>query len=327
MGREWEKRNKTLRQMPKGGRNMNSIGQLQDFFCRYRQFVSQNHQDYHGGLVSFFDRMRPESSRLLAKVREDASATSTPDLRVAFHETVDFQDFFCRYGQFIVDAEKQSCSAFGNFFDRVGPDLTRLLEAVRQEERFVAPRFNIFTALHIERKETVLHTPMLAHLLDPSASHSQGSIFLRRFFEILGRLPCSVPPDISSEGGQWTVLREFYIAGVGILDLLIENPGKKYIIVIENKIDANDHSDQLPRYKEWMEKNRSDYKWRQLLYLTPDGRCPTSSESRDWLCLSYNKDIRRFLKEALQDVKAPAVQELVRQYLAILTHWMEDSDD
>ena len=247
----------------------------------------------------------------------------------------EFGDFFRRYQQLTGDAgiegndeaDTPCCDDFIGSFNRIRPEFSRLLEAVRQEEKEFAPRFNIYRALHIERKEAVCHTPMLAHLLDPSASHGQGMAFLKPFLNMVQRRSVSKPPDGFLEGGHWTVLREFYIAGVGILDVLIENPGKKCIVVIENKIDANDHLGQLPNYKAWAEESRRDYDWRYLIYLTPDGRCPKSEKARDWLCLSYKKDIRAVLKEALHEVNAIPVQEAVRQYLSILSELSEDSDD
>ena len=247
---------------------------------------------------------------------------------------VEFGDFFRRYQQFVGDAgiggdeaETPCGDDFIRFFDGIRPELSCLLEAVRREDQELAPRFNIFRALHIEHKEAVCHTPMLAHLLDPSGSHGQGMAFLKPFLNMVQQRSDSKPPDGFLEGGHWTVLREFCIAGVGILDVLIDNPGKKCVIVIENKIEADDHAGQLPNYKAWVEESRHDYDWRHLIYLTPDGRCPKSQKTRDWLCLSYKKDIRAVLKEALHEVNAPPVQEAVRQYLSILSELSEDSDD
>ncbi len=238
-----------------------------------------------------------------------------------------FQDFFRRYRESVGGSNDDDCDSLARFFDRVRPEMARLREAVLQEEKDSAPDFNIFRALRLERKETVLHTPMLAHLLDPSASHGQGVLFLRGFLKVVLRHPCSVPSDESVEGGHWMVLREFYIAGVGIIDLLIENPGKKCIIVIENKIDADDHSGQLRQYQEWVASNRPDYRWRQLIYLTPDGRCPTSDKADSWLCLSHRRNVSQFLEESLGEVKPPSVRAIVQQYIAILKHLTEDNDD
>lgn len=239
----------------------------------------------------------------------------------------EFQDFFRRYQQWAGNGQEHQCDSLARFFSRVRPEMARLREAVLQEQKEFAPDFNIFRALRVERKEAVLHTPMLAHLLDPSATHGQGLAFLRSFLNMSRRHSHSVVPDELVDGGHWMVLREFYIAGAGILDVLIENPSKRCIIVIENKIDADDHSGQLHQYQTWIEKNRSDYQWRHMIYLTPDGRCSISNRADSWLRLSYRHDISWFLDDALRVVKPPAVRQVVQQYRAILKDLTEDDDD
>ena len=186
-------------------------------------------------------------------------------------QIADFRGFFDRGGQFEQERYEESVTSFG----RVRSKLPSLLEDVRQEEMSFAPRFNIFRALDIERKEDDLHTPMLAHLLDPSAQHSQGNVFLKHFFETIRRHRPDVPEANLLEGGHWTIQREFYIGG-GTVDLLIENAGRRYVVVVENKIDTDDHDDQIPRYYKWLMTHRRDYKWQLLIYLTPEGRRPLS---------------------------------------------------
>ena len=142
-----------------------------------------------------------------------------------------------------------------------------------------------------------------------------------------------MPADESFDDDRWMIQKEVYIGcggdeeQGGIIDILIENAKKKHIIVIENKIDTDDHGDQLYRYYCWMEKYRRDYKWRQLIYLTPEGRCPKSNKKCELICISYKKHIRDFLNASLKDVKAPPVREIVNQYLAILEDLTEDYDD
>lgn len=244
-----------------------------------------------------------------------------------------YQAFFRRYQVFMLSVEQESEVGWGAFCGRVRTSLPQLLKAVRSEEAQVAPDFNIFRTLGLERLEEAFHTPMLAYLLDPSATHSQGSLFLKAFFNMLHdrlrRKGCSVPPLERLDEGQWAVRREFYIGGSrkgGRLDLLIENARNKYIVVIENKIATDDSPDQLQHYYDWLTKHRSDYQWRELIYLTPDGRYPKYAKCK-CLRLSYAKDISTFLNAAMKDVKAPAVRMIVRQYLVLLGSLAEEDDD
>jgi len=234
-----------------------------------------------------------------------------------------FRDFFGRYNEF----ERERHDKRAAFLGRVRSGLPPLLEDVRQEERFFAPRFNIFRALNLERKEDDLHTPILAYLLNPLAQHGQGDLFLRHFFEVIRKRQRGLSEAHLLSGGHWTVQREYYLGSGGIADLLVENARKKYVVLIENKIDTDDHDDQIPRYHQWLADHRRDYEWRLLVYLTPDGRHPLSCKDCRYLTVSYRKEIVGFLAAALREVSARPVREVVRQYLVILRDWVEDKDD
>jgi hypothetical protein len=154
-------------------------------------------------------------------------------------------------------------------------------------------------------------------------------LFLRSFFDAALEHPEFIPPDGPIEEGHWLVQKEFYIADVGELDLLIENARKKYIIVIENKIDSDDPRRQLSKYRDWMDGARADYdsRQRQLIYLTPNGRPPIFGKGCKCLRFSYNNNIRGFLDAALKEVQAAPVKEIVRQYLAVVNALTEERDE
>jgi hypothetical protein len=199
------------------------------------------------------------------------------------------------------------------------PVLRRLRDAASRDEAINAPRFNVFRALEIERNEDVCHTRMLAHLLDPSASHGQGTLFLKAFLIAASRHQRFVLPRGPLEEGYWLIQKEFFAGAVdGYIDLLIENARKRYLLVVENKIDSGEHGDQRTRYRNWMETNRPSYECRQLVYLTPDGRPPKSASGAHCVCLSYVTHIVDFLRAASREVQAVSVREAVRQYLSAL---------
>ncbi len=252
----------------------------------------------------------------------------------------EFGAFFDRFRRFQdVDHDKWAA-----YMDRVRSELPGLQQAVRREALQSAPHFNIFRILNIVQKEAEFHTAFLEHLLDPSATHGQGLLFLECLFDCWkDRLS---QPSAPLDDGNWLVRSEFHVPGFGILDLLIENDKKKYVLVIENKIGSDDHGDQLPRYREWMDMYRQGWT-RQLVYLTPNGRCPTLSICSECLsrdrdtracgpkkscpgrckCVSYNQEIRGFLTSASQRIKALPVRAIVGQYLDILDDVIEDYND
>jgi hypothetical protein len=237
-------------------------------------------------------------------------------------EISEFTDFLARYRQFTCRGDQQAFAGLPAFFDRVRSEWPRLMEGLRQEAITEAPGFNVFRILHLERKETSLHTPMLGHLLDPTASHGQGLVFLRAFLNGLRERHAVDLPD--ADAGRWTVRTEFDIGLHGRLDLLIENPSRKCFIVIENKVDTHDHGHQLRNYREWIKEHRADCR-QTLIYLTPDGRCP--KKRTDCLCLSYQRDVLGFLRKASSEIAAPPVNEIVRQYCAIIESWLENFDE
>ncbi len=57
------------------------------------------------------------------------------------------------------------------------------------------------------------------------------------------------------------------------IDILIQSTRNKLICAIENKVDSEEHSNQLWRYHQVIKKEYSDYR-KILIYLTPEGDIP-----------------------------------------------------
>ncbi len=151
-------------------------------------------------------------------------------------------------------------------------------------------KFNIFDALEIARVE-IRHSNFLAFILDPAESHGQGQLFLKAILmDLLKAAPAELRPlsPIELDG---TDLR-----GVEVrrewehIDLLIACRQPAFFIVIENKVGAQEHSNQLRRYEQAMNRHYPDAH-PLYVYLTPIGDEP--SEDR-WVSYSY-EDIHRVL--------------------------------
>lgn len=134
-------------------------------------------------------------------------------------------------------------------------------EALAALERFVVDnddlselqsrigRFNIFDARGIARVE-IRHSNFLAFLLDPAESHGQSQLFLKA---VLMDLLKSAPPHrrpfspieldgIDLHGVE--VQREWHN-----IDLLVTCRQPPFVVAIENKVNAGEHSGQLSRYQ------------------------------------------------------------------------------
>src|SRR5437016_4278554 len=112
----------------------------------------------------------------------------------------------------------------------------------------VIGRFNIFDALSITGVE-IRHSNFLAFILDPAESHGQGQLFLRAvLMDFLKNAPSELRPlsPIDLDGAD--------LRGVEIkrewknIDVLITCREPKFVVVIENKVGSQDHSNQLNRY-------------------------------------------------------------------------------
>lgn len=134
-------------------------------------------------------------------------------------------------------------------------------------------RFNIFDAVGIVRAE-IRHSNFLAFILDPMESHGQGQLFLKAILmDLLKQAPDSRPlSPIDLDG---TVLR-----GVQVerewknIDLLIICQEPAFAIVIENKVDSREHSNQLNRYRQTMTDHYPNLR-ALYIYLTPNRDLPS----------------------------------------------------
>ncbi len=185
-------------------------------------------------------------------------------------------------------------------------------------------RFNVFSILGMESDEVKTHSALLADLLNPQGSHSQGTVFLRLFFAMLRenfpqqKFKWELSDD---ESNYFTVTVEASRSGYGRIDILIES--SKKCMVIENKIYAGDQERQLGRYYDYAEGkfNEEDI---AVIYLTLDGAEPNDytlgelSEDKV-LCVSYSQHIIKWLDECMKEtVRIAHIRETIFQYQALL---------
>lgn len=198
-------------------------------------------------------------------------------------------------------------------------DLERLESLLNQ--------FNIFEAVGMARQE-IRHSYFLAFLLNPNASHHLGDVFLRTFLKRLlleadnatvSPIEIDVAPLTDTE-----VRREWKN-----IDILLVSPGSKMVCAIENKVDSGEHSNQLQRYRQIIQKEFADY--RQIfVFLTPQGILPYGeADQAHWSVYSYRK-----VAEVIDDVcdrhratLQPEVCSLMQHYSTLINrHLMEDSE-
>lgn len=207
-------------------------------------------------------------------------------------------------------------------------DPTPLLDALvtdddlqRLEDRLGT--FNVFEALGVVRAE-VRHSNFLAWLLDPMESHGRGDLFLKAvLMDMLKNAPADLRPLSAAhlDGADLDsaeVRREWRR-----IDLLIICKSKKFAVIIENKVDSGEHSNQLERYEQIAREELPGLK-PFFVFLTPDGE---AASDKDWVaysCAQLHGVLRRVRDHAEQSF-GPDVKIFLDHYLSLVSnHMMND---
>lgn len=192
--------------------------------------------------------------------------------------------------------------------------------------------FNIFSVLKMDSNEVRMHSAFIGELLNPKGSHGLKEVPLEIFISLLKskfnqadtkEIGTNFNEDkfiLDTESAVTTV--EKYIGFTnedktegGRIDIITEDKNKNAII-IENKIYANEQTNQLIRYNNYS-KNAP------ILYLTLYGDAPTShgklKENIDYFNISYKDDIKNWLKLCLKEaVEFAMLREVIKQYLYLI---------
>lgn len=188
------------------------------------------------------------------------------------------------------------------------PDLERLEELLAQ--------FNIFEVLGAVNQE-VRHSDFLSYLLNPQETHGLGDYFVRKFLqstikkgELEGEAITGIDLAIWDLSG-FEVRREWQS-----IDLLLVSEDLSLVIIIENKVGSGEHSNQLQRYYDIIEREFPT--WKHLgVYLTPEGDFPSDDH---YLPISYQAvcEIIEGIIEGRGTSLGPDVLTLMKHYTKML---------
>lgn len=241
-------------------------------------------------------------------------------------EIKQFEILFDKYDRFIDQLTSNRfhdlTSAFTDFKNRYEVFDDRMSELKQKE----TPFYNIFEILNIKHRETKLHTPFLVHLLDPKASHEQGSLFLDKFLKKVLKLSYHFKDMVNFE------IHEELSHDQGRVDIimLFEYEEEKKSIIIENKVYAGDQKNQLKRYYDYLIHDLQLNKENILLaYLTPRGEMPTPRsidfkitnqlmKEKNLVLIGYQEHIISWLTECWENVKSDRVRYILIQYINTL---------
>lgn len=181
--------------------------------------------------------------------------------------------------------------------------------------------FDPLGVLGVSRQERP-HTRLLAWLLDPTRgpdAHPFGArpleVFARACLAAFDPLPGATltrAPTLGEiEPASVTVTREARYGtalrgNARAPDLVArwsEADGARWVLVIEDKLDADEGEDQTADYLRWAREAYPDAK-RALVFLTPDGRPPRVTPDTDVVCRARWGDLADALLRDLND-RAP----------------------
>jgi hypothetical protein len=188
-------------------------------------------------------------------------------------------------------------------------------------------QFNIFEAVGMVRQE-IRHSNFLAFLLNPTASHHLGDLFLKTFLKrlLIGTDKATVSAiEVDVANLTDTEVRREWKN----IDLLLVSPNSRIVCAIENKVDSGEHSKQLQRYRHIVQQEFSNYH-QIFVFLTPQGIMPQGeADQQHWLVYSYRKiaEVINDVCDRYRSTLQPEVCTLMLHYSTLINrHLMQDSE-
>lgn len=211
-------------------------------------------------------------------------------------------------------------------------------------------KFNIFDCLKLTRTE-IRHSNFLAWLLDPNETHGLKDYFLKEFLkhilkskkkeiaEINGKeidLKNSENPDEIIKRAYsvpsifdidyWDMTETEIFRELEYIDLLLVDEKNKFVFIIENKIDSFQHSNQLARYRDYVDEQYPNTTYQKLfIYLKPK----KETVEKPYIYLSY-QTVRDTIKELIDDKNDKISDEIlvaIKHYNEILERDIMNSED
>lgn len=183
--------------------------------------------------------------------------------------------------------------------------------------------FNPFVALRWTKQE-IRHSAFLRWLLDPTETHGLGGYFLRLFLKRIARQPNTGNVSVV-DVDSWSLSDAAVLQEWKGIDVLVQDEPDGFVLVIENKTDSSEHSDQLRRYRREVERHFPKPA-KLFAYLTPGAERPSDDA---YVPISYG-EIVALLENTLQrqgEQLADKVRTFLGQYVEMVRRYIvEDSE-
>ena len=179
--------------------------------------------------------------------------------------------FFDEVSHQLEDARRDQERAYSEFFSNLTHRITTARRVERELDRRLARRFNVLD--YLQTDELGL-SKIIADLLDPRASHGQGSLFLERFFSLLSE-HVDFGKCVSLDRAHISVAVEEEITEQRRIDVFVQivEGESVHVLAIENKPFAGDQPRQVHDYLHYL-RERCGNQF-SLIYLSPRGEGPS----------------------------------------------------
>lgn len=222
------------------------------------------------------------------------------------HKTNKIKTLIDNFQSLHVDVQEQRLEKMKIFLSTFEESRDRLLHQRCNE-------FNVFSLLKVETDE-VRHSRFLAWLLDATSDHGQRNVFLSAFVEL-----CQL--NIAPNDLNRSYVRTEFSGIESRVDIMVYRRGK-FIIYLENKVFAQEGHNQVDREFRDMCRLGSALRIPKeqmfAIFLTPDGRSPTSGNATRWKTLSYIKVAREF-KKLLPKITVTKVKYILEDWIETIS--------
>ena len=181
--------------------------------------------------------------------------------------------FFSGVKRRLDDAHRDRYSEVARLFTEVAPRLASAKRLDRELDQHLARRFNVFDFI---RTDELGLSRVIADLLNPTGSHGQGTLFLRKFLRLLPQSR-SLTALAMLDHSQVSVTLEHLIPKQRRIDIVVDISGSenqsRWVLAFENKPYADDQENQVRDYLRHLHRQYGHNFL--LIYLSPRGEGPS----------------------------------------------------
>ncbi len=181
---------------------------------------------------------------------------------------------------------------FKNLFNEFNKFLQQRRKKIEEIQKKAQNDYNILSITH-KNSDELMHSKMLASLLDINGLHYQEDLFLKKFLTIVNIEDFNTKNAIVKTEKSGNDIEE------GRIDIYITD-GNKHI-VIENKINAEDQKEQLKRYVNIIKSENEEIEYENIIviYLSKNRQKPENLEKYYLLENNILKDKKTKTPEAI----------------------------